>query len=133
MDRREAPQDVARHVVVVPLHRSEAPVGEERALEMGSLEARLPEVGAAENCALEASPTKVCPAQVGFRQIEPWPDGIASLEPKSVKKKLKAKEFAAAVSRDDIAKGIAELGVEETQHVQNCIAAIRAEKDRLGV
>ena len=61
------------------------------------------------------------------------PDGIASLEPKSVKKKLKAKEFAAAVSREDIAKGIAELGVDETQHIQTCIDAIRADKDRLGV
>jgi predicted hydrolase (HD superfamily) len=61
------------------------------------------------------------------------PDGVATLEPKSVKKKLKAREFAAAVSRDDIAKGIAELGVDETQHIQTCIDAIRAEKDRLGV
>ena len=61
------------------------------------------------------------------------PDGIASLEPKSVKKKLKTKEFAAAVSREDIAKGIAELGVDETQHVQTCIDAIRAERGRLGV
>ena len=61
------------------------------------------------------------------------PDGIATLEPKSVKKKLKAKEFAAAVSREDIAKGIAELGVDETPHIQTCIDAIRGEKDRLGV
>ncbi|MDQ3440621.1 MAG: HD domain-containing protein [Planctomycetota bacterium] len=61
------------------------------------------------------------------------PDGIASLEPKSVRKKLKTKEFAAAVSREDIAKGIAELGADETQHIQTCIDAIRAEKDRLGV
>jgi putative nucleotidyltransferase with HDIG domain len=61
------------------------------------------------------------------------PNGIADLEPRSVKKKLKDKAFAAAVSRDDIAKGIAELGIEETQHIQNCIDAIRAQKDRLGV
>jgi predicted hydrolase (HD superfamily) len=61
------------------------------------------------------------------------PDGIASLEPKSVKKKLKTKEFAAAVSREDIAKGIAELGVDETQHIQACIDAIRAEQHRLSV
>ena len=61
------------------------------------------------------------------------PDGMASLEPKSVKKKLKTKEFAAAVSREDIAKGIAELRVDETQHIQTCIDAIRAEKDRPGV
>src|SRR5438874_2352322 len=61
------------------------------------------------------------------------PDGIASLEPKSVKKKLKDKAFAAAVSREDIAKGIAELGIDETQHIQTCIGAIRAEQDRLGI
>ena len=61
------------------------------------------------------------------------PDGVATLEPKSVKKKLKAKEFAAAVSREDIATGIAQLGVDEARHIQTCIDAIRAERERLGV
>ena len=61
------------------------------------------------------------------------PDGIANLEPKSVKKKLRTKEFAAAVSREDIAKGIAELNVDETQHLRTCIDAIRAKRERLGV
>jgi predicted hydrolase (HD superfamily) len=61
------------------------------------------------------------------------PNGIADLEPRSVKKKLKDKAFAAAVSREDIAKGIAELGIDETQHIQSCIDALRAEKDRLGI
>jgi predicted hydrolase (HD superfamily) len=54
------------------------------------------------------------------------PNGIADLEPRSVKKKLKDKTFAAAVSRDDIATGLAELAVDETQHIQRCIDAIRA-------
>lgn len=58
------------------------------------------------------------------------PNGIADLEPSSVKKKLKDKAFAAAVSREDIRKGIAELGpvagVDDTQHIQMCIEAIRA-------
>jgi putative nucleotidyltransferase with HDIG domain len=57
------------------------------------------------------------------------PDGLASLEPKSVKKKLKDKAFAAAISREDIALGLSELGplanVTEAQHIQNCIEAIR--------
>jgi putative nucleotidyltransferase with HDIG domain len=61
------------------------------------------------------------------------PDGVSTLEPKSVKKKLKAKEFAAAVSREDIARGIVELGVNEDAHIQSCIDAIRAESTRLGV
>jgi putative nucleotidyltransferase with HDIG domain len=61
------------------------------------------------------------------------PEGVATLEPRSVKKKLKSKEFAAAVSRADIALGLAELGVDETEHIQTCIDAIRAERERLGV
>ena len=61
------------------------------------------------------------------------PDGVTSLEPRSVKKKLKAREFAAAVSRQDIATGIAELGVDEGAHIQTCIDAIRAQRERLGV
>jgi predicted hydrolase (HD superfamily) len=61
------------------------------------------------------------------------PDGVASLEVKSVKKKLKAKEFAAAVSREDIATGIRELDVDEAGHIQTCIDAIRAEGERLGI
>jgi predicted hydrolase (HD superfamily) len=61
------------------------------------------------------------------------PNGIADLAPKSVKKKLKDKAFAAAVSREDIRQGIAELGVDETEHIQLCIDAIRTESERLGV
>ena len=61
------------------------------------------------------------------------PNGIGDLEPSSVRKKLKDKAFAAAVSRDDIRKGIAEMGVDETQHMQKCIDALRAERERLGI
>jgi putative nucleotidyltransferase with HDIG domain len=65
------------------------------------------------------------------------PDGIASLEPRSVRKKLKDKSFAAAVSREDIALGLSEIGplagVDEEQHIKLCIDAIRAEAGRLKV
>src|SRR2546423_9676696 len=61
------------------------------------------------------------------------PNGIGDLEPSSVRKKLKDKAFAAAVSREDIRKGIAELGVEETEHIRTCIEAIRGQRDRLGI
>jgi predicted hydrolase (HD superfamily) len=40
------------------------------------------------------------------------PGGFEGMEVKSVKKKMKDKAFAAAVSRDDIQKGAQELGVE---------------------
>ncbi|MCH2137962.1 MAG: HD domain-containing protein [Phycisphaerales bacterium] len=49
------------------------------------------------------------------------PGGIDGLTPKSVQKKLKTANFAAAVSRDDIATGAAELGWEPTELIQHCI------------
>ncbi|MBL8764546.1 MAG: HDIG domain-containing protein [Phycisphaerae bacterium] len=61
------------------------------------------------------------------------PAGIADLSPPSVRKKLKDRSFAAAVSREDIAIGIAELGVDETAHIQACIDAIRSDSVRLGL
>ncbi len=61
------------------------------------------------------------------------PNGISDMKPKSVVKKLKDKAFAAAVSREDIALGIEELGVDRTEHIQRCIDAIRAEAERLGL
>jgi predicted hydrolase (HD superfamily) len=61
------------------------------------------------------------------------PNGIGDLEPASVRKKLKDKAFAAAVSRQDIRRGIEELGVEETEHLLMCIQAMRAQRQRLGL
>jgi len=58
------------------------------------------------------------------------PDGLGSLEARSVRKKLKDKAFAAAVSRKDIALGVMELGtltgLDEEAHITACIEAIRA-------
>ncbi len=58
------------------------------------------------------------------------PEGIATLEAKSVQKKLKDRAFAANVSRDDIALGAAELqpltAKDTTAHIQFCIDSIRA-------
>ena len=61
------------------------------------------------------------------------PTGISDMEPSSVKKKLKDKPFAAAVSREDIRKGIAEMGVDETEHIRTCIGAIREAAARVGI
>ena len=61
------------------------------------------------------------------------PNGIQDLAPKSVKKKLKDKSFAAAVSREDIRHGTEEMEVDLTEHVQFCIDALRAETERLGL
>src|SRR6201996_3909339 len=40
------------------------------------------------------------------------PEGLVGMTPKSVKKKMKQPSFAAAVSRDDMTQGAAELGVD---------------------
>src|SRR2546423_9416548 len=61
------------------------------------------------------------------------PNGIADMEPSSVRKKLKDKAFAAAVSREDIRKGIAEMAVDETEHIRTCIGAMRDEREKLGL
>src|SRR6202035_1937933 len=45
------------------------------------------------------------------------PDGLQGMAPKSVKKKLKQPSFAAAVNRDEIQRGAAELGVDFDAHL----------------
>ncbi len=52
---------------------------------------------------------------------------------KSVKKKMKDKAFARAVSREDIIKGAEELGVPLEEHIEFCISAMKNVKDVLGL
>jgi putative nucleotidyltransferase with HDIG domain len=61
------------------------------------------------------------------------PDRIASLEVRSVRKRMKDKAFARAVSRDDIVKGAEELGVLLDEHIAFCIAAMRRIAPKLGL
>ncbi len=58
---------------------------------------------------------------------------LADLEVSSVKKKLKDKAFARGVSREDVHKGIEELGVPLDQHVQFVLEALRPEERQLGL
>lgn len=51
----------------------------------------------------------------------------------SVKKKLKDKSFAAAVSRDDIRKGAADLGVPLDKHIENVISFLAPIEEKLGL
>ncbi|MGB7169831.1 MAG: HAD family hydrolase, partial [Acidobacteriaceae bacterium] len=50
-----------------------------------------------------------------------------------VKKKMKDKAFARGVNRDDIVKGAAELEIPLDDHIANCIAAMRANAQILGL
>jgi len=61
------------------------------------------------------------------------PDGIATLEPKSVKKKLKQPSFAAGVHRDEVYKGAEELGVELDAHIRFVTEAMRPIAGELGL
>ncbi len=58
---------------------------------------------------------------------------VNDLEPKSVRKKMKDKAFARSVSRDDIAQGVEELGVDLSEHIAEVITAMRTVADELGL
>lgn len=53
------------------------------------------------------------------------PEGLKGMKAKSVRKKLKAKNFAAAVSREDIDQGAALLEMDLNDHIDEVIAALQ--------
>lgn len=52
------------------------------------------------------------------------PDGMQGMKASSVLKKLKQKSFAAAVNRDDIQRGVDDLGLDLKEHIQFVIDAM---------
>jgi putative nucleotidyltransferase with HDIG domain len=58
---------------------------------------------------------------------------IAQVKVKSVRKKLKKKDFAAAVSREDIQVGADELGLERDEVIEHVLAALVPVADELGL
>ena len=61
------------------------------------------------------------------------PARLTGLEPASVRKKMKQASFAAAVSRDDLVRGAAALGVDLDDHIRFCIAALEPLAADLGL
>jgi putative nucleotidyltransferase with HDIG domain len=59
------------------------------------------------------------------------PEGLMGMTSKSVKKKMKAPSFAAAVNRDDLRRGAEDLGIDFDEHVEIVIAALAARSDEL--
>lgn len=61
------------------------------------------------------------------------PEGVRTLEPSSIKKKLKDKAFAAKVDRSEISTGVEHLGADLTTHIQFVIEALRPHAVELGI
>jgi predicted hydrolase (HD superfamily) len=61
------------------------------------------------------------------------PEGISTLEPKSVRKKLKDKAFASKVDRGEIEAGASQLGVELSDHIGFVIEALKPHAEELGI
>lgn len=58
---------------------------------------------------------------------------IEDVKLESVKKKMKKKEFARQVNREDIIKGAEQLGVPLDEHIEFCLNALKGAADRLGL
>jgi predicted hydrolase (HD superfamily) len=61
------------------------------------------------------------------------PEGVTTLKPKSVKKKLKDKRFAAKVERAEVHAGVEQLGVDLSEHIQFIIDALKPHAGELGI
>ena len=58
---------------------------------------------------------------------------VLDLETRSVKKRMKDKAFARAVSRDDLRQGAEELGISLEEHITNVIGFLRGRAELLGL
>jgi putative nucleotidyltransferase with HDIG domain len=61
------------------------------------------------------------------------PTGIEGMKVKSVRKKLKQPSFAAKVDREQISRGIEQLGVDEAEHITIVIGALAGRAEELGL
>jgi predicted hydrolase (HD superfamily) len=61
------------------------------------------------------------------------PEGLTGLEPRSVRKKLKQRSFAAGVNRDDVVRGAEEIGRDLDEHIAFVVAALRPIAPELGL
>ena len=58
---------------------------------------------------------------------------VGDVSVKNVKDKLKDKRFAAAVNREDIKRGVEELGVTLDEHIEYTLETLKKDADKLGI
>ncbi|BAD39598.1 conserved hypothetical protein [Symbiobacterium thermophilum IAM 14863] len=58
---------------------------------------------------------------------------IHDVDVQAVRKKMKDKRFAAGVSREDILRGVQDLGVDLDEHIGHVIRALQSAADALGL
>lgn len=61
------------------------------------------------------------------------PEGISTLTPKSVKKKLKSKNFAAGVERAEVSAGVELLNTDLSEHIQFIIDCLKPFAEEFGI
>ena len=61
------------------------------------------------------------------------PDGLGTLEPRSVRKKLKQPSFAAGVHRDEVYEGAELIGLDLDEHIRNVVEAMQPIAPQLGL
>ena len=61
------------------------------------------------------------------------PERLVGMSAKSVRKKLKQLSFAAAINRNDITNGAADLGVDLDEHIEFCAGAMAEVAGDLGL
>ncbi|MCL5946743.1 MAG: HDIG domain-containing protein [Chloroflexi bacterium] len=77
-----------------------------------------------------------CDELVGFLMAVAYvrpTKNLIGVEPSSVRKKMKDKAFARAVSREDIIQGAVELGVDLDEHIGTVRAALQDQAAALGL
>lgn len=75
---------------------------------------------------------ELCGFCMAFAMVQPE-RRIASVQVKSVRKKLKKKDFAAKVNREEIAEGAADLGLEQDEIIAHVLGALAGVAEDLGL
>ncbi len=123
--------DDARHghprTIMAELERRDAPPEMVRAIASHAAFLGVPPQSAMERTLVAVD--ELCGFLVACAYVRP--EGIHGLTPKSVKKKMKMSAFAAAVDRDDLREGAAQLGVDFDEHVAFVIKAMEEKADEL--